>query len=456
MRDALVILAVIIALAGAMRYPFAGLLAWAWFSLMTPHQMAYGGFGLPLNAVIAAGALFSLLINGEFARMRPDRLSVLIVLFAGLLLLSQAFSLKPDATAIYTDRFVKTLFFALLVAQFADTRLRTHAMLWMVVLALGFFAAKGAIFTLATLGQYRVQGVENTILEDNNHLGIALATTLPLMLYLRAEAARPAVRRGMLLLAGGAVLAILGTHSRGGFLALAAFAGLTWLQTRRKAAIAAGLAAAIIPAIAFMPTKWTDRMTTIGAATQDESFMGRVAAWRTNTEFALQNPLTGAGLRAPYEADLITEHIDPALADSALAAHSIYFEILGGAGFAGLAAYLAVLVGALLSARRLRQTATGWRARFAASAQTSLIVFYVGGASVSLEMWDGYWIVIALIAAVARQQAVAGAPRAPNRPEQGSARQGGRLLSPSPAPAPAARWRAAARGRPTISAARKT
>lgn len=82
-----------------------------------------------------------------------------------------------------------------------------------------------------TLGQYRVQGLPNTILEDNNHLGTALATVLPLILYLRTQAQRAIVRHGLLALFVLGIIAVLGTHSRGAFVALVVFAGFFWLRS---------------------------------------------------------------------------------------------------------------------------------------------------------------------------------------------------------------------------------
>ena len=53
MRDILLLGFTGLCLVAALRYPFAGLLTWAWFTLLTPHQEAYGLYGVPLNVVIA-------------------------------------------------------------------------------------------------------------------------------------------------------------------------------------------------------------------------------------------------------------------------------------------------------------------------------------------------------------------------------------------------------------------
>jgi probable O-glycosylation ligase (exosortase A-associated) len=433
MRDFLLLALLLVPLAATLRYPFVGVLTWAWFSLMTPHQMAYGVFGVPLNFVIAATTILAVTLSGGWRQFRFDATTGLVLFFAFWLCISQIFSLDRDSSYTYFDRFVKTLVFAFLCLQLATDKLRFHALLWMFVIGIGYFALKGGLFTIVTLGQYRVQGLERTILEDNNHMGVALATILPLILYLREQASRRLVRLGLLGLFAADLVAILGTHSRGAFIALIVFGGFLWLRSRRKLAILAGLGLILIPAIAFMPAKWTERMSTISEATKDASFMARVDAWVINMKLAAEHPLTGAGLRNSYRKE-IAQAVDPIRANRARAAHSIYFEMLGGAGYVGLAIYLALLGGAFLGAVRLSASKRDsriepWIPSFGYHAQIALAVFCVGGAAVSIEMWDGYWILIALIGAaakLAREPALAGE---------------------APIPSLRAGWRMAARGR---------
>jgi len=116
--------------------------------------------------------------------------------------------------------------------------------------------------------------------------------------------------------------------------------------------------------------------------------------------------VTGAGLRNSYQKE-IAATVDLKRSESAKAAHSVYFGMLGGAGFVGLAIYLSVLAAAFLTAlslhlRRRDPSVEPWMARFGYFAQMSLAVFGVGGATVSIEMWDGYLIIVALIAALTK------------------------------------------------------
>lgn len=408
MRDPLLLGFIIGCLLIAIRYPFAGLMVWGWFTLMTPHQAAYGVYGLPLNAIIAGVTIAAYILSGEVKKFRLEPVSATIILFALWLMLSQIFSLNSGHSAVYLDRFLKTLLFALLVAQMARDRLRFNAMVWIFVASIGFFAAKGALFTIFTLGEFRVQGLPNTVLEDNNHFGIAAATTLPMILYLRAVSKSAIVRNGLMALFALTVIGIIGTHSRGALICLMVFGGAYWIRAKHKFSIAAVFVALMAPSIAFMPVKWTERMTTITHAAQDESFMGRVDAWVINLKLARDHPLTGAGLRNSYDPE-IAATVDPSRAQTAKAAHSIYFEVLGGAGVVGLLIYLAIFGAAYFALRkavapRRWGAPPQWRSEYAHHAQLALIVFAIGGASTSMEMWDGYLVLIALSGALAAGQ----------------------------------------------------
>ncbi|MEO0613772.1 MAG: DUF5935 domain-containing protein, partial [Pseudomonadota bacterium] len=65
----------------SLRYPFAGVITWAWFTIMTPHQMAYGTFGVPLNLLIAGVTLFAVVYSREAQRFQADPITVLMLVF---------------------------------------------------------------------------------------------------------------------------------------------------------------------------------------------------------------------------------------------------------------------------------------------------------------------------------------------------------------------------------------
>ena len=401
MRDVLLLAFIAGSLLVTLRYPFIGLLLWAWFTLATPQQAAYGAKDIPLNLIIAAVVFVVFFFHQEFKKLRFDSITVLLICFSLWILVSQNQSLVPDRSMEFTDRFIKVLVFIFLISQVVTTRLRFHALLWAFILIMGFYGAKGGFYTVVKLGSGTYTGQVDTILYDNNHMGIALVASLPMMLYIAGIVKHDLVRYGIYLVIMLSVIAIIGTYSRGALISLVMFGLYLWLRAgwKQKLMLVALMAMVSVPAIQLMPDRWSNRMGTITEADEDASFMGRVDAWVINYKLANKYPLTGTGLRNPYNKD-VSRQVE--MYRQPRAAHSIYFEVLGGMGYIGLALYLGLIGMAWFKAvsaeRKYRHAEVGsWRARFGYFAQISLFVFCAGGASASMEMWEGYLLIIALI-----------------------------------------------------------
>ncbi len=85
----------------------------------------------------------------------------------------------------------------LLTVALLTSRRRIHALLWVMVLSLGFFGVKGGVFTLLHGGAATIWGPPSTMIFDNNHLAVGLLVMLPLMNYLRLHSAHRIVRLGL-------------------------------------------------------------------------------------------------------------------------------------------------------------------------------------------------------------------------------------------------------------------
>jgi putative inorganic carbon (hco3(-)) transporter len=165
------------------------------------------------------------------------------------------------------------------------------------------------------------------------------------------------------------------------------------------------LAVVLLPlafgALNFMPENWSARMQSIAVAGEDSSFQGRVDAWIIATEIALRNPLTGGGFRVAYLQDVADAYLSEPR--QARAAHSIYFEILGSMGFVGLALFVSIIVLAFRNASWIRrhtkdQSSLQWARDLASMAQISLMAYCIAGAALSLEFWEGPWLMFVILA----------------------------------------------------------
>lgn len=384
-------------------HPFVGVLLWAWFTLQTPHQEAFGFIqSAPLNFIIACVTAAALLLSRERKFPPLGATSILLVVFLIWTTFNSFFAFDPSFSWPLWSRVWKAIAFGLIVAATANTRARLYALVWVAVISLFYFGVKGGLFTLMTGGNYHVLGPDQSMIGDNNQLAVALLMTLPLANYLRLQVANKYVAA---LLAIGSVLtfvAILGTYSRGGLVGLAVLALLMLMRSKNRIVYLAVVTVLCVSALYFMPTTFFDRANTLGAVQDDASFQGRLFAWRVAYMYATDHFPFGAGFAGPQLA-AVFHHYFPG--ESLHAAHSIYFEVLGEHGYIGLAIYLLLLAATFLSCTRIirrtrKDPAWLWAKDLAIALQSSLLVFCVAGAALSMAYYDLFIIEVMMLLAL--------------------------------------------------------
>lgn len=243
-------------------------------------------------------------------------------------------------------------------------------------------------------------GPPASYIEGNTEIALALTMTVPLMFWLRLQTEnrwiRHALAAGILLTA----LAILGSYSRGGLLALGAMAVYLALQTRRKIWFAFSLALIVPTLLAVMPADWFSRMRTINSYEQDASAQGRINAWNFAMDVSAAHPVVGGGFRTfqpeayyRYAGRLPSEMFD---------AHSIWFQVVAEHGYIGLGLYALIWGLSWRTARQIRRLAARrndlqWAADLARLALASLVGFWVGGSFLGLAYWNFPYVLVALL-----------------------------------------------------------
>jgi probable O-glycosylation ligase (exosortase A-associated) len=405
-RDLILLVALCATVPMILRAPIVGLLVWLWVALMNPHQEVHGFLrGLTLNWWVCLITAAAWLVSKERKVVPPNLLTNLLVVFALWATVSTYFALDRGHAFPLWERTMKTIILALAVATLANTRSRVQAVVWMVVVSIGYYAVKGGGFVLLTGGHSHVFGPENTMIEDNNALGLAMILLLPLIHYLRMTSARASVRWALLGVMALALVAILGTYSRGALVALAACGAAFAVRSRY------GLAAVLVGALlvvsvpSILPPSWFQRMSTIQMADEDTSFGNRVSAWRTSLNIAMARPLVGGGFVAVEQDWVARAYPSPGSLTHGRAAHSIYLQVLGETGFVGLALYLSAVVAAALNTFRVvaiarSQPSLRWAGELARMLQVSMVGFLAGGAALSMAYYDGVIVLFALTASL--------------------------------------------------------
>jgi putative inorganic carbon (hco3(-)) transporter len=383
--------------------PFVGVILWSWISFMNPHRLVYGASEMmPWAMMVFIGTLVGCVVAGEPKRSLANGVTVLIGVFLVMITFTTIFAVGPwnDVFSKYESVF-KTFLFLLVTAALLTSRERIHALVWVMVLSLGFFAIKGGGFTLLTGGSFAVYGPPDSMIRDNNNLATALLVVLPLMNYLRTESRHAIVRNGIVAAMLLTLLAVIGSYSRGALLALAAVVGYFWLKSSKKLMIGMALAVALAGAIAFMPGGWSDRMWSIQRYDQDASAEGRLDVWHSAWIIAVSRPLVGGGFYVTYAQPSLEQFVPGA---SVRAVHSIWLEILAEHGFPTFFVWVGINVAAAVYARRIIKQATGvpgmeWAVNLAKMAQISMIAYLSGGTFLSLCYWDYYFTILVLVAA---------------------------------------------------------
>jgi len=404
MRDLAISLVIFGSLSFILLRPWIGVLMFAWISLMTPHRFAFGfAYDFPFAAIVAVVTLVGLFVTKDEVRLEPNAVVWLLILLPAWTCVTYIFALEPNAATGRLSEVLKVFLFVLVSAMVLHTRKHIEWMIWVIVISVGFFGVKGGAFTLLTGGGHRVYGPSGeSFLSDNNAISVALIMVIPLMHYLRGESESKWIRRGLVAAMVLSGIAVLGTYSRGGLLAVSAMLIFLWFKSRRKVVFALLLIPLVPLAIMAMPESWFDRMNTIATYEEDASAMGRINAWKTAINIANDRPFVGGGFELYSGTTFARYAPDP---EDVHAAHSVYFQMLGEHGYVGLLIFLSLGLAAWSTARRTIALARtrpqhAWAGQLARAFQVSLVGYAVGGMFVNIGYWDlmYYEIVIVVVA----------------------------------------------------------
>jgi putative inorganic carbon (HCO3(-)) transporter len=267
-----------------------------------------------------------------------------------------------------------------------------------------------------------VWGPTGTFIQGNNELGLALIMIIPLLRFLQLNAPKWWMRWGLAGVMLASAVAAIGTHSRGAFIAIVAMGIFLWLKSRQKAMMTIFGAFAVFVIMGTMPQEYYDRLATITHYQSDGSAMGRINAWMTAWNVALDHPLVGGG----FEVFQVPTYLQYAPNKSSLyvvVAHSIYFQVLAEHGFVGLALFVGIFAVAWRTAGKVRKLVKqvpelSWLGDLTGMLQVSLLGYAVGGAFLSLPYFDlPYHLVVMVVIArllveqrIASQSAAAATP----------------------------------------------
>lgn len=404
MRDILITLIVLTGCIYTIKKPYIGILLWSWLSYMNPHRLAYGfAYSMPFAQVTAVTLIGSMLLSKDTRRLPINGLIVIWIIFILFMGITTIFAYFPESALKEYERIVKIQLIVFLTMMLITDMEKMKQLLWVIVLSIGYFSVKGGVFTLATAGSYRVWGPDQSFIADNNSLAVAVLMTIPLMIYLYQISTNKWIKIGLITASVLSLFTIIGSQSRGAFLAIASVGLTYWHKSKHK--LLTGLLVTIISVglLAFAPDSWYKRMNTIENYEEDASSMGRLNAWEYAYNAANHN-FFGAGLNswtpqtfAMYAPNPLDVH----------AAHSIYFSVLADHGWIGLFLFILIFY---LSWKKLKtlikNTAETPNLKeiylLAKMLQISLMAYLVGGTFLSLSYFDLPWHLVSFVVILSR------------------------------------------------------
>jgi probable O-glycosylation ligase (exosortase A-associated) len=402
MRDILVAIIVFGLLPLVFKRPYVGILMWVWISVMNPHTQGWGfATTFPFAALIGGVTLVSLVFTKHSKNLPFTSVTWFFIAFVMWMNVTTMFALYPEESYEQWVKVIKIMLMTFVTLMLIKTRWHIHLLVGVIVFSLGYYGVKGGVFTVATGGEDKVWGPEGTFIGGNNEIALALIMTIPLMHYLQMTSSKMWVRHSLTIAMILCALAALGSYSRGALLAIAAMGGFLWLKSHHKFRIALFVFIMALPAIAFMPEQWGERMDTINTYEEDLSVKGRFNAWWMAYNLAKERPLLGGGFEVSMPELFWLYAPDP---EDLHAAHSVYFQALGEHGFVGLGLYLLLALstwrtGSWIIRNTGKQEEYRWAYNLATMIQVSLIGFAVGGAFLSLLYFDvPYYLMAAMVA----------------------------------------------------------
>jgi len=414
MRSLLLLVEMVALLPISLMYPFVGVLLFDWISFMNPQQISWGlASSLPWALIAFVFTMAGWILSPvEPKRIAVTPLTVLIVLFVIGITVNLPFSLAPAAYAYDAWlRTTKIFLFLLITASLLTDKHRIDAIIWLIVISIGYYILDQGGISVVTLGGHKAFGPPNSQIYDNNCFAAAVLVIVPLMNYLRLQSRYALIRAGFGLAIGLSILTVLASYSRGALLGVLAVGFAFWLKSKQKVLSLVVIGTGLLVGVLFMPEKWWERMDTIRHYQHDASAESRLFIWRVAWQLFKQHPLTGVGFHATafhYVIDMISP------GGNVHDIHSIWLQILAEQGIVVFCIWLGMIAAGWVGCRRLARASrnrpeVSWAADLARMGQISILAYVVTGTFLPISSWDVFFTVLVTIGAanpiVARQLA---------------------------------------------------
>jgi probable O-glycosylation ligase (exosortase A-associated) len=406
--------------AGGFRRPFLFILVYVYIDIVSPQRLTYvllNSVPISLLAVALCVLSWALIDDKKDSRVGPRQLLILaLLLYCYLTTRSADF---PVEALDKWDWVWKALAFAAFLPLTLRTRLRIESLLLFMILSASSIIIVGGIKTLASggggYGSLNLMVSNNSGLYEGSTISTVAIAIIPLILWFAKHGTifPPdwKVKGFCAALIFSCLLIPIGTSTRTGLLCIGLVAMLMIRDTKRKFLYLGVLGVIGLAAVPFLPSTFTDRMSTIKTYKADESASTRLAVWKWTWDYTKEHPF-GGGFEM-YRQNQIrydTEKVEGAAGnvevdkkltvDKARAFHSAYFEMLGEQGYPGLALWLMINLIGIARMEVIRQRYRkappdqAWVTPLASALQSAHIVYLLGAAFIAIAFQPFVYMLI--------------------------------------------------------------
>jgi len=394
--------------------------AYLLFEYVRP-QSIYGALeGPPWAQITILLSLATFLLEGKFFRLRTPADATLCI-FSLILVLSSVQAFRPQVAYEKVPEFFSWVLIYVLISNIVVTE-RRFLVFMLAFLLYSFKMSQHATRSWAAAGfAFRDWGVTGAPgwFHNSGEFGIQMVIFAPLAVHFALGLKRHWGRAAKLLLGVMVLTAVIGTigsSSRGAMLGLAVVAVFMLAKTKHKLKGAVVLIGLAIFAAILIPEESLDRFRTMG---EDGTSVSRKTYWAAGIQAMQQHPVLGIGY-ANWTVYMRYAHGGMGLP------HNIFIQAGAELGYAGLLAFIAMIVATFVVNYRTRKMLRplGEKGAFMSSMahglDAALVGYLVSGSFVTVLYYPYFWINLAMTVALhnAARHAVVG--RMPARPARGA------------------------------------
>ncbi len=293
-------------------------------------------------------------------------------------------------TSVQFRSLCKVLLVAALVTGIASDFRRVRILYLINAFSAAFWAIKGGVKTVV-LGPHQVYGKTY----DNNLFALTSVMALPMVFYFGLSLRHAGWRALMLVCSALIVLAVIGSNSRAGFLAMGAvILCMAWSSRYRIRGLVAVMCVGFA-SLVMVGDEIRDRFDSILTYRYDLSASTRFEVWSFAWELLNENPLMGVGFNQ-------FETARWAMLGGTRAAHNIYLQNLAELGLIGHPIWLLLIFGSMFSIFRFMRWSRRlppnyrWAYQWSRGLLLALVAFCIHGGFHNEEYFELTFAIIGL------------------------------------------------------------